>query len=270
MKYLLIIISIVFYHSQFISQLFQNSGAFSTAMAGLDVNNENIWSINNNIGQLSKIENSSISISSFQPFLIKDFTTSNFVYGLPTKKGALGVNYSNSGNKHLQMHNIGIGYSMMMGENFHSGVKMNYYQINAGDFYNNKSLFSATIGMGATLTNEIKIGAVINNLGFTKLANYNDERLSTNIMLGASYNFSKELILHTGVEKNINYPASFLAGINYQPNDKLKLNGGVGTKPNLASFGFSLIQQHFIFCFASQMHQYLGWSPDISITYCFK
>ena len=104
MKYLLIITSIIFFHSQIISQLFQNSGAFSTAMAGLDVNNENVWSINNNIGQLSKIENSSISISSFQPFLINDFTTSNFVYGLPTKKGALGVNYSNSGNKHLQMH----------------------------------------------------------------------------------------------------------------------------------------------------------------------
>ena len=68
MKYFLLLISIIFSQSIYIGQLLQNSGAFSTSIAGLDVNNENIWSINNNIGQLSKLEKTTISISSFQPF----------------------------------------------------------------------------------------------------------------------------------------------------------------------------------------------------------
>ena len=270
MKYFLLLISIIFSQSIYIGQLLQNSGAFSTSIAGLDVNNENIWSINNNIGQLSKLEKTTISISSFQPFLIKDFTTSSFVLGVPTNMGAIGINYSNCGNIHLQMHHIGCGYSLKMGENFQSGIKLNYSQINAGDFYNNNSLFSADIGMGADLSEELKIGAIINNFTFTKMANFNDERLTTNFMFGASYYFSKDLIIHTGIDKNINYPASFLAGINYQPNEKIFLNAGVGSKPSLSSFGFGIIQQNLIFCFATQIHQFLGWSPEISVTYQVK
>ena len=81
MKYFLLLISIIFHNPICIGQLLQNSGAFSTSIAGLDVNNENIWSINNNIGQLSKLEKTTISISSFQPSLIKDFTISSFVLG---------------------------------------------------------------------------------------------------------------------------------------------------------------------------------------------
>lgn len=270
MKYLFIIISIFFSQSFYVGQLLKNSGAFSTSMAGLDVNNENIWSVNNNIGQLSKLDKTTISISSFQPFLIKDFTTSSFVLGIPVNMGAVGINYSNSGNMHLQMHQIGCGYSLKMGENFRSGIKLNYYQINAGDFYNNQGLFFADIGMGANLSEELKIGAIINNFTFTKMADYNDERLITNFLFGASYYFSEFLIIHTGVEKNINYPASFLAGINYQPNEKIFLNAGVGSKPNLSSFGFGIIQQNFTFCFATQLHQFLGWSPEISVTYQFK
>mgnify|MGYP005740181503 FL=1 len=89
-------------------------------------------------------------------------------------------------------------------------------------------------------------------------------------MFGASYYFSKDLIIHTGIDKNINYPASFLAGINYQPNEKIFLNAGVGSKPSLSSFGFGIIQQNLIFCFATQIHQFLGWSPEISVTYQVK
>ena len=70
-------------------------------------------------------------LGSFQPFLIKDFSTSNIVLGMPVSEGAFGVNYSNSGNKHLQMHNLGIGYSKKMGSNFYSGIKVNYSIINA-------------------------------------------------------------------------------------------------------------------------------------------
>ena len=54
-------------------------------MSGLNVNNEDIWSVNNNISQLSKIKNPELS-NSFQPFLVKDFTTSSIVFGVPTKK----------------------------------------------------------------------------------------------------------------------------------------------------------------------------------------
>ena len=270
MKYFFIISSLLICDLSIKAQLFQDAGAISTSMAGLHANNNNVWSVNNNIGQLSKLKFSTISISSFQPFLIKDFSTSNLVIGMPVNEGALGLNYSNSGNKYLQMHNLGIGYSLQMGSNFHGGIKVNYSIINAGDFYNKQSIWSADLGMSASLTKELELGVIIKNATLSKIANYNNERLTTNFQIGASYHFSEDLIILTGLEKNINYPASFMAAINYKPNEKLIINGGIASNPSLAAFGISLVQNKFILSFAAQVHQYLGWSPDISIIYQLK
>lgn len=270
MKYFFIIVSLIICDISLQAQLFQDAGAISTSMAGLNTNNNNVWSVNNNIGQLSKLENATISISSFQPFLIKDFTTSNIVLGMPVGNGAFGFNYSNSGNKYLQMHNLGIGYSKKLGSNFHSGIKINYSIINAGDFYNKRAIWNADLGMSASLSKELELGVTIKNVTLSKIANYNNERLTTSFQIGASYHFSKDLIVQTGLEKNINYPASFLAAINYKPNEKIIINGGIASNPSLAAFGISLIQNKFILSFATQLHQYLGWSPDISIIYQFK
>lgn len=267
MKYFFIITSLILCDLSLQGQLFQDGGAISTSMAGLNVNNNNVWSVNNNIGQLSKLEYTTISISSFQPFLIKDFSTSNIVLGIPVSEGAFGVNYSNSGNKHLQMHNLGIGYSKKMGSNFYSGIKVNYSIINAGDFYNKRSVWNADLGMSASLSKELELGVIIKNATLSKIADYNNERLTTNFQIGASYHFSKDLNVQTGLEKNINYPASFLAAINYKPNKNIIINGGIASNPSLAAFGISLIQKKFILSFATQVHQYLGWSPDVSIIY---
>jgi hypothetical protein len=261
---------LILLHCQLNAQLFQNSGAISTSMAGLDVNNENVWSINNNIAHLSKIENPTISISSFQPFLVKDFITSSLVLGLPTKDGAFGFNYSSNGNKYLRMHNIGLGYSKNLGMNLQSGIKLNYFLINAGDFYNKKSLISADIGLSAKLSKEFNIGMILKNPTLSKLSSFNDERLSTSIQFAAGYKFSNDLTLHTGIKKDINYPTSFLTAIYYQPNQKISINGGIGTKPNLAAFGMSFDLDNFTLSIASQVHQVLGWSPDFSIVYQFK
>ena len=161
MNYHWIISLFIICHFNAKGQIFQNSGALSTSMSGLNVNNEDIWSVNNNISQLSKIKKPELSISSFQPFLIKDFTTSSIVFGLPTKKGAFGMNFSTNGNKHLQMHNVGFGYSQKLGENIQSGIKLNYFMINAGDYYNKKSIISADIGFSSKLSNELQLGVCI-------------------------------------------------------------------------------------------------------------
>ena len=63
-------------------QIIENGGAISTSMAGLNVNTIDVWSTNNNIGQLANLEKSTVSVSIFQPFLLKDFSTANLAFGL--------------------------------------------------------------------------------------------------------------------------------------------------------------------------------------------
>ena len=55
-------------------QLIESAGPNSTALAGLNANNVDVWSINYNVGQLQNLERSSIAVSFHQPFLLSDFT----------------------------------------------------------------------------------------------------------------------------------------------------------------------------------------------------
>ena len=251
------------------SQLLENGGASSTAMAGLNVNSKNVWSINNNIGQLADIKSSAISINLFQPFLLKDFNTSSIAIGIKTKNGAFGINYSNYGNEFLQIHSSGFGYSMKLNEVFKSGIKLNHVYINAGDFYNSKSIVYADFGLAAELTKELDIGLSIKNPSLVKLDDYDNERIPTVIQFAANYKFSEMLSLQTGIRKDMIYPLSFLTAIDYQPTEKIILKGGIGTNPTIASLGIGVIIKKIELNFATQLHQILGWSPDFSITYDF-
>ena len=58
--------------------------------------------------------------------------------------------------------------------------------------------------------------------------------------------------------------------IEYQPSEKIFLSGGIKSNPSIASFGISMSQKQFTICAATQIHQFLGWSPDLSIIYQFK
>ena len=54
------------------SQMVHDQGAVSTSMAGLNVTESNLWSINNNIGNLAKLENTQVGISINNRFLLSD------------------------------------------------------------------------------------------------------------------------------------------------------------------------------------------------------
>lgn len=252
------------------AQVLENSGAYSTSMAGLNVNNIDVWSINNNIGQLSNLKESGVSANLFQPFLLNDFNTASLVLGLKTGNGAFGLNYSNYGNEFLQIHNTGLGYSLQLGENLQSGIKLNHFFYNAGEYYNSKSILTADFGLAAQLTEELEIGLSIKNPTLSKLDDFDNERVPTVMQFAAGYQFSKMLSLHAGLKKDMVYPLSFLAAIDYQPTEKIKFKGGIGTNPTLAAFGIGVLLKNFEVNIATQLHQILGWSPDFSITYNFN
>ena len=60
-------------------QLIESNGPNSTAMAGLNANNIDVWAINYNVGQLENIEANTIGISFYQSFLLNVFSIAIFV-----------------------------------------------------------------------------------------------------------------------------------------------------------------------------------------------
>lgn len=252
------------------AQLTFNHGAISTSMAGLNATSSNVWSVNNNIGQLANIDYSKASISIYQPFLVSDFTTSSIAVGILSKKGGFGISYSNYGNEFLQFHSTGVGYSMSLNDQLSGGIKINYHYINAGNVYLTKSAISADVGIAAQLNEELKIGVQILNPTLSQLDDYDNERIPTVMQIAIGYELSKEVAAHFAVNKDIIHPASFIAAIEYKPNKSIIFRGGVGSNPNLASFGIGTNLKKFQVDVAAQYHQILGFSPEISLTYSFE
>ena len=269
-KTFLAFLLIAFLYNQSNSQIVYDQGAVSTSMAGLNVTENNLWSINNNIGNLAILESTQVGVSVNSRFLVSDLITGTLAFALPFNNKAIGVNYSNFGNENYQYHTAGVGYSMILGEHISAGIKLNYHYINLGNFYGNSSIISGDIGICAELSDDLKFGASLKNPTLSKLADYEDERLPTMIQIGFDYLISEQLHTLIAVEKDIMYPASIKAAIVYQPMKSIVLRGGVGTQPTTAAFGIGTSIKSLNIDLATQYHQILGFSPEISINYCFK
>ena len=81
-----LIIAILLFHQHYFSQILFDQGATSTAICGANVTQTDVWSINNNIGSLAKIESISLGVSINNRFLISDFSTGALAFVLPLKK----------------------------------------------------------------------------------------------------------------------------------------------------------------------------------------
>ena len=129
---------------------------------------------------------------------------------------------------------------------------------------------STDVGFAANLTNELHLGFSLINPTFSKIDDYANERVPTVIQFAAGYHFSSELSLQAGVKKDMIYPLSFITAIQYSPNEKVSIRGGIGTNPSLASLGINVHLNQIQLIFATQIHQILGWSPDFGIAYQFN
>ena len=117
---------------------------------------------------------------------------------------------------------------MKLGENITSGIKLNYHHINSGEFYNSRSILSTDVGFAANLTNELHLGFSLINPTFSKIDDYANERVPTVIQLLLAITFHLSLVYKAGVKKDMIYPLSFITAIQYSPNEKVSIRGGIG------------------------------------------
>ena len=110
-------------------------------MAGLNVTENNLWSINNNVGNLATLESTQAGLSVNNRFLISDLISGTIAFAIPLNNKSIGINYSNFGNENYQYHTAGIGYSMTLGDHVSAGVKFNYHNINLGTLWKQLNYF---------------------------------------------------------------------------------------------------------------------------------
>jgi len=243
-------------------------GSRASAMGNTSVCLKDLWSAGNNQAGLASIESPSIGINYSNKYLLKGTDLKGIVFAYPLMSGVFGLSAAMFGSNLFNQKNVGLAYARNFG-NISAGFQFNYLSTHISEDYGSKGIFNLEAGIQIKFLKNIILGAHVYNPTRSKLAAYNDERISSIYKSGISWSPSDKVIICTEIEKDLNMPSVFKFGIEYKPLKQISLRSGFCSTSSLANFGFGLNLDHFIIDIASSFHPVLGYSPMLSISYIF-
>lgn len=245
-------------------------GARAAGMGNASVSLSDAWSAHHNQAGLGFLRDPTAGVYYENRFLLKELSVKGGVAALPLSGGVFGLCISNFGYSLYHENKYSLSFAKAFGKKLSAAVAMDYLSTGIGEGYGTKGVLAAEFGIQAKPLKGLTIGVHIFNPTRAKIAEYNDERLPTVIRLGGDYNFSDKVKVAVETEKDIAQKAIFKAGIEYKPVKEFYLRAGVGTNPNLSSFGFGINIKNLKIDVAANYHQTLGFSPQLGLTYIFK
>ena len=244
-------------------------GARSGSMANASVALEDVWSYHHNPAGLASLRAVSAGVCYENRFLLRELQSQGIAVAVPLKKGVLSIGAQLFGYEQFRSRKAGIGYSMQLSERFSAGIQVNYAGIILNESYGSRHSATAEMGILAEITENWKIGMSAYNLGRSGLADFENDRFTTLMRLGTSYELQKVMLL-LEAEKDLDHPLRIKAGMEYEPIDKFFFRAGVAAQPIEFSFGFGYRYKMFQLDLGSAYHQQLGWSPHFSLTFTSK
>ena len=228
------------------------------------------WTFQSNPGALASMTQTTVSATYQSRFLLKEMQSQGLVFVQPIQRGVLSFGASMHGNELLRIFRGGLGYSMKLSEKFYAGVQFNYNRIALAENYGTQSTMTAECGVFISLTENWSLGASVFNLGRAKLSDFQDERLATRFRLGSSISLSKVVELCFEAQKDVERPLRIKVGVEYLPNKSLAIRAGCKLNPLEISSGFGCLWPAFQLDVATQYHQFLGWTPQVTFTFRTK
>lgn len=245
------------------------AGGRSSAMGSASVSLSDFWSVHNNQAGLAGFTNTAAGIYFENRFMMKELSRKVAAFVIPSRSGVFGVAYDNFGSTLYNESKIGLAFARSFGSNFSAGIQLDYLNTHLSENYGNHAAFTFEAGILARVNKNLVIGAHVFNPLNVKLSGETNERIPAIIRLGAGYNFSEILLLTSEIEKNIDMETRIKSGVEYHVVKQGIVRAGITTNPTTFSFGFGLDLKKLKIDLASTVHQVLGYSPQLSISYYF-
>jgi hypothetical protein len=245
-------------------------GARSVSLAGISAGLEELWAVYNNPAGLARYDHFSMATSLEQRFLMKELGYYSLALAVPARKGCLGMAALYSGFQSFIDQKITIGYGRIFGQNVLAGVSLVYIFQKAGVESEPIHQVSYEIGTLVLLSEKVSMAFATFNPFQLYFKSQDYATIPSIFKLGLSYYYNHSLLIHAELEKNLDYPAEIKTGLEYTFNKLFILRCGVSGLPFNYSFGAAFRTQYFMFEMAVSYHQYLGFSPLVTLQYDFK
>jgi hypothetical protein len=263
---------LVFVFAGYVSAQYNRKfGANVDAMGGTGVVNKDIWASSYNQAGLAFIDGISAGVYFSNAFQIPEMGTKAFAFAMPLDKyGTVGVNYTYFGYELFNDTKYALNYSMRLGKRVSAGIQIDYFQTVQGLDYGKQGVAVAEIGILANPTNNLYIGAHLFNPWRAKLSELQNEYIYSMLSVGAGYRFSDKVILNIEIDKDIEFPAVYRAGIEYAVISNFFLRAGISTNPTQYNFGVGYNFKGLQLDVSFANHQVLGFYSQFGLSYMFK
>ena len=230
-------------------------GARGAGMGYASATLQDEWSLLNNVGGLSKIDQPNASFAyEARPGLI-GANRAAALFSSPVKTGVAGFGLFRFGDDLYNEQIISAGFSNQFGI-ASLGLKLNYIQYRANGF-GTRNAISLNFGGIAQITPQILVGAYLVNLNQPRLSTTDKERLPTRLVAGLSFKPIERIILVTEIEKDLAYVSTIKGGIEYQVHKKVYFRTGFNFHPGAAFFGLGFLVKKVKIDYALQ------YTPDM-------
>ncbi len=226
------------------------------------------WSIFNNVSGLAKVKRPTAAFTYDAQPSFKNFNKTAAVFAMPLKIGVTGLGIYRFGDELYNEQILSGAFASTFGI-ASLGLNINYIQYNTEGFAR-KDAVSISAGGIANITPIISVGAYITNINQPKLSNGDNERLPTILTLGISFKTTQNLIIATEIRKDLDYEATWKAGIEYTFHTKFVFRTGVNVNPNAGFFGFGFKTKKISLDYAYAYSFDIGGRHQATVSYQFK
>jgi hypothetical protein len=242
-------------------------GARSVSLAGVASVFEDAWATGNNPAGLAGYSHISFGTNLEQRYLLPELGHYSVAASFPAFKGCFGALAMFSGYSSFVDQKISLAYGMPFGGQFMAGVSIVYVFQKAGDESAPIHQVSYKIGTLLKLSGKADLAFTAFNPFQLYFKSKDYATLPSVFNLGLLYRYSSSLNLVAEAEKDLLYPLCLKVGSEYIFRDIFFIRGGIRIFPFSWSFGAAYRYHHYLLEIASSYHQYLGFSPVITIQY---
>jgi hypothetical protein len=258
---LFIVLASITVQAQSVSTLM---GARSSGMGYASAALADGFSLFNNVAGMTSLS---------QPFCVAAYNVATalpnanraaFAIAAPVPSGVAGFSLFRFGDNVYNESVVSAGYSNRFGLAA-LGVRVNYIQYQAEGF-GTKGVF--TVGMGgiAELTPRLLLGAYITNVNRPEISNDGD-RVPALLNAGIALTPTPNVLIAAEVQKDLDYEATWKAGLEYTFHKKFSARTGFNLKPNASFFGFGFKNNRLALDYAVQYSTLVQFSHQASASF---
>lgn len=241
----------------------QALGAKSQGLGTVKLYHRDAWSLANNVGAMDRITESEIGIAADQRFGIHELSTAALLGVFKMPKASIGFGIARFGGALFNQHRLELGLGTTRGI-LSFGLKVAWFQTHIEGFGTGNA-FQFSLGGLAELGPKFFFGTQLTNINQAKISKHSSQSLPTLLQMGTTYLPSKNLEIHTELEKDLENPPIFKFGLQYSLEKWVILRTGIHSYPTALNFGLGLQKKNYGLDYGYGQNTALGRTHHLSI-----